>query len=300
LIAVLFVLALIRTGLAGTLVFLALVGFGGWAAWSWMDYERLMERRALETRRASLEAQALIPHSPLACLDGAGGDTIEAACERDVFATPESAAAAVSYTSARLALLNDALGYAVRREPGFENTLDGVRTALEQDRFGLVAHVLSRRNCTADRCEPFRLFRDAERVRRNMRDATFDTHLARAAPAWNARPAMRASTSDNTSTATSTPAPPARGAPLPPNYTLPSSSSIPPVSIMSPEPPASAPAAAAEPPAQAATPTPPRRPAQQQQRPQRPAQQQQQPRRPPSDDTANPRGGLPAPPTRIQ
>ncbi len=64
LIAILFVLALVRTGLAGTLVFLALVAFVGWAVLAWMDHERTVDRRVLEARLAALQAQASAPSSP--------------------------------------------------------------------------------------------------------------------------------------------------------------------------------------------------------------------------------------------
>ena len=43
------------------------------------------------------------------------GETVEAACERDVFESPEAAAAAVSYTAARVALFNDGQNFAGRR-----------------------------------------------------------------------------------------------------------------------------------------------------------------------------------------
>ena len=255
---VLFVLALIRTGLAGTLVFLALVGFGGWAMWSWTDSTRIAERRALEARQAALETQAMALHSPLACLNAGIGETIQAACERDVFATPEAAASAVSYTAARIALLNDGTGFASQHDPAFLSALDRLRAGLEHDRFGTTAHVLATlRNCTADRCDLLRLFRDGERVRKNMRENTFETHLAKAAPQWAGRPMTRSN------------ADPARGTPLPPNYTLPSSASIPPVSIMAAEPTDGAAGPAGAPPSETApastgavTPLPPRRPTQ--------------------------------------
>src|SRR5262245_55057625 len=159
LVVVLFVLALIRTGLAGTLVFLALVAFGGWAVWSWTEHERIAERRALETRMAALDAQAMVPGSVLGCLNGAGGDTVENACEKSLFATPEASAAGVSYTTARIALLQDAQNYAGRREPSFDSALEHLRAGLELDRFGFVAHVLAvRRGCTADQCDALRMF----------------------------------------------------------------------------------------------------------------------------------------------
>ena len=67
--------------------------------------ERLAERRSLDLRAAELAARAVTPGSPLACLDAVAGDAVETACEEAVFASPATVAAAVSYVTARLALL---------------------------------------------------------------------------------------------------------------------------------------------------------------------------------------------------
>ena len=263
LLLVFFILALVRTGLAGTLVFVALVGFGIWAAWTWSEHERVDQRRALEGRLAGLEAQALVPGSNLPCLDAAGGETIEAGCERAIFAGPETLAAAASFTMARLLLLQDGLAFAERRDATFENTLQSLRKALEGDRYGVLAQVLTVRNgCSAERCEALRLLRDPARVRANMRDRTFETIVSRHAAAWAARAASVTTVVPNSAGAI----PGTVAAPVPPRYTLPSAASIPPVNIMTNEPTANAPAApppAAESPATAAAPptTPPRRPA---------------------------------------
>jgi hypothetical protein len=265
LLLVLFVLALIRTGLAGTLVFIALVGFGVWGALAWSDHERVGERRALEQRLAAVETHAILPGSALGCLDAAG-DTIEAACEHTIFANPETAAAAVSFTGGRLMLLQDAVGFASRRDPAFEPALDALRRTLESDRFGVVAQVLTVRNgCTAERCEPLSLLRDATRVRANMRDRTFETNVSRYAAAWPARATAAAASPSQNGLGT---IPGTVAAPLPPRYTLPSAASIPPVSIMNnepatPTPPAASagtqsPAAGVSPPAPARRPPQPR------------------------------------------
>src|SRR5690348_12470838 len=81
--------------------------------------ERVAERRALDQRAAELAARAVVPGSPLACLDAVAGDAVETACEKAVFASPATAAAAVSYVTARLALLADSVDYA-RRAGGYE------------------------------------------------------------------------------------------------------------------------------------------------------------------------------------
>src|SRR5471032_3467921 len=73
--------------------------------------QRSAERRALLQRNNELNASAVAPGSALACLDGGAGETVENACEKAVFANPQSAAGAVAYTAARLSLLTDAQAF---------------------------------------------------------------------------------------------------------------------------------------------------------------------------------------------
>ncbi len=82
--------------------------------------QQASERRALLARNAELDLAAMAPGSALACLDGGAGETIESACEKQVFADPQKAAAAVAYMSARLALMADAHAYRAigRARPG--------------------------------------------------------------------------------------------------------------------------------------------------------------------------------------
>jgi hypothetical protein len=146
---VLFILALVRSGLAGTIVFLAVLGIGGWAAWSWADHERALERRALQARISALDAQAMAPGSVLGCLREHAAGTLDAACEAAVFASGPTAAGAVAFMAARLDLLSESVTFARTRDPVFEPRLIGLRRGLEQDRFGIVSHILaSRPNCS--------------------------------------------------------------------------------------------------------------------------------------------------------
>ena len=94
-----------RTGVAASgarsvLVVLGAV-LGASMTWAFLDggavRDQGAERRALEMRAEQLSAQALAPGSPLACLDALAGQTIEAACEKAVFAAPASVATAISY-----------------------------------------------------------------------------------------------------------------------------------------------------------------------------------------------------------
>jgi hypothetical protein len=272
------VLALTRSGasIAGALVRVTFV-IAGCAAVALLLHqgtvrERTAERRALDQRAAELAARAVAAGSPLACLDAVAGDAVETACEKAVFASPASVAAAVSYVTARLALLADATDYA-RRSGGYQGTLATLRVAIETDRYGIVAHVLSvRDSCTPLLCDSYVLLRDPDRVQANLRDRLFDRYVERYAAEWARAQAAGTPVADapaapnanNYTTASAPPAvPPSAAAasaavPLAPKYDFPSASSIPPVSIMVPEPTA-APEPKPAPPAAAAAPAAPKR-----------------------------------------
>jgi hypothetical protein len=240
LLAVLLVLAFMRAGVARRLLLpvavLVIVSLGVMALLDRMaEGERAAERRALAQRNAQLTAQALAPGSTLACLDGAAGEAVENACEKTVFAAPQSTAAAVAYISARLTLLADGLAFARRDDPDFALTLAGLRRAIELDRFGVVAHVLAVRDgCTAERCPAFALLNDANVIKSNLKAQVFDQYVSRYAGDWNkAAPVAEKETPVARATE---PAAPAK-TPLASVYDFPSAASIPPVSIMNAEPP---------------------------------------------------------------
>jgi len=237
------VLALTRTGasVAGAILRVGVVIAGFAAVWLMLEQgvqrERSAERRALDRRAAALAARAVAPGSALACLDAIAGEAVETACEKQVFASPDAVAAAVSYVSARLALLADAVDFAHRSGERYETALATMRLALETDRFGLVAHVLSvRDSCTPLLCDSYILFKDPDRVQANLRERLFDRYVERYTPEWAARaqqPAVAAAGPTNTYTTASAPSAPV---PVPSKYDFPSAASIPPVSIMTAEP----------------------------------------------------------------
>ena len=136
------------------------------------EQERTAARRSLDERSAALMARAIAPGSALSCLDELAGETVEAACEKAVFSSPEAVAAAVSYVTAKLALLADGTEHAQHVDAAFAAEVAPLRTALELDRFGIVAHVLMQREgCTADRCESLARLHDTSHVLANLRDA---------------------------------------------------------------------------------------------------------------------------------
>jgi hypothetical protein len=191
------------------------------------EQERAAARRALDERQTMLLVRAVAPGSTLSCLNELAFEAIEAPCEKAVFGSPEAMSAAVSYVTAELALLTDGLVYVERVDPAYDTELAPMRAALQLDRFGIVAHVLAERGCTADKCDLANLFRDPSRLLANLRDHAFDNRVAKFAAVWYAQ-----SHGDDAGAA-----PQARPTTIvSPQYDFPSSSSIPPVSIMAPEP----------------------------------------------------------------
>ncbi len=106
-------LALVRAGGEGrsvpVVVLVLIVALAGW--WARDHFARRdleAEQRALDTRAFELATRAFMPGSALGCLDAIAGETVEEACEKAVFASPEATAAAVSYVAAQLSLLASA------------------------------------------------------------------------------------------------------------------------------------------------------------------------------------------------
>ena len=202
---------------------------GAVMTWAFLDRgasgDRGAERRAFEARTEQLGTQALAPGSPLACLNALAGDGVETACEKALFASPASVAAASSYVAAQLTLLTSLAASARRGGPDVEDMLASLRRSLEADRFGFVAHVLAIRDgCTSQNCKPLALLRNVDRVRANLSDTTLDRYVERHAARWGAADAAVAEAA--------LPQPPHK----PINIDFPTASSIPAVSIMNSEP----------------------------------------------------------------
>ena len=252
LLIVTFALALVlprtRTGAALRVSLVVLAAIVA-AAMAW-TFAAAVEWQRLEMRARALSAQAFTPGSPLSCLDVLAGEGVEAACEKEIFASPANVAIAISYTAARLALLADLTAYAANGGANIDELLLPLRRSLEADRFGIVAHVLAMRDgCTSQHCQAFALLHDASRVRANLSDATLARHLERYLLVWAKPPdAPVADAHPAQSSATAQAATPPHRV----NIDFPTAASIPAVSIMSPEPsgpvaPGAAAAAAANP-----------------------------------------------------
>ena len=209
---------------------------GAAITWAFFDRadmaERSAERRALELRAQQLSAQALGPGSPLACLDVVAGENVVAACERSLFASPASVAAASSYVAARLALLSDIVAYAERGGTDIDEVLLPLRRSLEANSFGFLAHVLSLRDgCASHNCKALALLHDASRVRANLSAKSYDHYLEHYLALWAKAPEDALADAAPAQTAAIPQGP--RKASV--NADFPTAASIPAVSIMHPE-----------------------------------------------------------------
>jgi hypothetical protein len=223
---------------------------GAVMTWALLSHAALRDhdadRRTLETRAQELSARALSPGSALACLDAVAGDSVDAACEKALFASPAAVATATSYAAARLELLADMSAYVKRGGTDIDRLLAPLRHSVEIDSYGFLAHALAIRDgCTAETCKALDVLGDASRVRANLSGQTLDRYLDRYLTAW-AQPAevpVADAAAGQPATALG-----ALGQHRVVNIDFPTSASIPAVSIMNPEPGTkAAPAAAANP-----------------------------------------------------
>ncbi len=198
-------------------------------------------RAASADVRSAQPAVASLP--ALACIDELAGDAVLNACEKTLFGSANSAAAAVAYAASQITRLTS-FGDIATAERNTTPELQALRRAVERDRYGLVAYVLmARDHCTPASCAAFRSLGNTQQVASNMDDRVYENLITRYAPSWNA-PAIAAA-----GTGLIAALPPSMPTGKPTNAEFPSASSTPPVNIMTPEP------AAPKPPAAAATPS---------------------------------------------
>ena len=180
------------------------------------------------TEDARPQVAVISTPAPLSCLDDLAGEPVLTVCEKALFGSAEQAAAAVSYASWQITRLT-ALGDAAASNKNVTPELQALRHAVEHDRYGLIAHVLTvRDNCTPSDCAAFRLLSDRKQIATNMEERVYETTILRYAPTWIAPPAQ-----PPTPVAALVPGVPTG---RPTNAEFPSSASTPPVSIMTPEP----------------------------------------------------------------
>jgi len=223
------------------------------------------DRAASTETRPVQQASAALPQ--LSCIDDLAGDAVLTACEKALFGSAESVAAAVAYAASQITRLT-AFGDVATANKSAGSDLLALRGAVERDRYGLMGYVLTARDrCTPSACPVFRSLADSHQVVANMKERVYESLVLRYAPSWNAPPQAAAGLIAAL--------PPSVPTGKPTNAEFPSSASTPPVNIMTPEPPLGAaapkppppaprPAAAATTPEPAAAkkpPPPPKRPA---------------------------------------
>ena len=191
----LIVIAVVRTGLTelGSMIFrvaviLIAVVFG----WTYVvrsgDRDRMDERRALDHRAAELVGRAIAPGSAIACLEATNSETVEGSCERAVFASAETVAAATAYMAARLSLLADAMSSRRGATRATSRRSPACAAPSRPTAMGSSSQVLATRDgCTTDACDAFSLVYDDKKLRANMKDRLFDITVARYAANWPTR-----------------------------------------------------------------------------------------------------------------
>jgi hypothetical protein len=163
--------------------------------------------------------------APLSCMDDLAGETVLTACEKALFGSAEMAAAAASYAALQITRLA-AFGDVTAANKNMTPELQALRHAVEHDRYGLIAHVLTvRDHCTPSDCAAFRTLTDRNQIVTNIEERVYDGLISRYAPTWNAPASVPVAAL-------------VPGVPTgrPTNAEFPSASSTPPVSIMTAEP----------------------------------------------------------------
>ena len=177
-----------------------------------------------ETRSAQPMSAAL---PALSCIDDLAGETVLTACEKVLFGSAESAAAALSYAASQITRVT-ALGDVAAANASMTPELQMVRRAVERDRYGLMAYVLAARDhCTPSDCAAFQAITDRNQIVANMNERTYEGLVVRYAPSWN-MPAV--------APAPVAALPPSMPLGKPTNAEFPTAASTPPISIMVPEP----------------------------------------------------------------
>jgi hypothetical protein len=208
---VLALITLLAVGVAGAVTFR---GFGT------ANVVQSTEARPVQTSTA--------PLPQLSCIDELAGDAVLAACEKVLFGSAESVAAAVTYAASQVTLLTS-LGDVATANKGAGSDLLALRRAVERDRYGLMAYVLMARDrCTPAACRAFRSLTETRQIAANMEERVYESLIMRYAAAWNAPQAA---------TGMIAALPPSLPTGKPTNAEFPTAASTPAVNIMTPEPP---------------------------------------------------------------
>ena len=142
------------------------------------------DRGASSETRPLQQTSAALP--ALSCIDDLAGDTVLTACEKGLFGSAESAAAALSYAASQITWLT-AFGDVAAANASMTPELQMVRRAVERDRYGLMAYVLvARDHCTPSDCAAFQALADRHQIVTNMDERVYDVMISRYAASGNA------------------------------------------------------------------------------------------------------------------
>jgi hypothetical protein len=210
----------------GVLALITLLAVGVAGAVTFRGFGTASAVQSTEAPRQVQTATAPLPQ--LSCIDELAGDAVLAACEKALFGSAEAVAAAVAYAASQITLLTS-LGDVATANKGAGSDLLALRRAVERDRYGLMAYVLTVRDrCMPSSCRAFRSLTETRQIAANMEDRVYESLVMRYAASWNApqpAPGMIAALPASVPTG------------KPTNAEFPTAASTPPVNIMTPEPP---------------------------------------------------------------
>jgi len=210
----------------GVLALVTLLAIGVAGAVTFRGFGSASVVQSTEAPRPVQTATAPLPQ--LSCIDELAGDAVLAACEKALFGSAESVAAAVAYAASQITLLTS-LGDVAAANKGAGSDLLALRRAVERDRYGLMAYVLMARDrCTPSGCRAFRSLTETRQIAANMEDRVYESLVMRYASSWNTPQAAAGMIAA---------LPPSVPTGKPTNAEFPTSASTPPVNIMTPEPP---------------------------------------------------------------
>ncbi len=188
------------------------------------------------TSTGSQPPPAMAASPALSCIDDLAGETVLTACEKTLFGSAESTAAAISYAASQITRLTS-LGDVTTINRNLTPEVESLRRSIERDRYGLMAYVLvARDHCTPQNCPAFRSLGNSRQLMTNMDDRVYEGLVMRYSGSWGAPAASVAAVPSGAMAALP---PPVTGVPPGKPTTMidfPSASSTPPVSIMTPEP----------------------------------------------------------------
>jgi hypothetical protein len=210
----------------GVLALITLLAVGVAGAVTFRGFGTASAVQSTEAPRQVQTATAPLPQ--LSCIDELAGDAVLAACEKALFGSAEAVAAAVAYAASQITLLTS-LGDVATANKGAGSDLLALRRAVERDRYGLMAYVLTARDrCTSSNCRAFRSLTETRQIAANMEDRVYESLVMRYAASWNTPQAAAGMIAA---------LPPSVPTGKPTNAEFPTSASTPPVNIMTPEPP---------------------------------------------------------------